>query len=192
MKFAVTAVPATVFWSGMSVTVGAAFGAASNAPMSAAAPATRRNPVPRWSVARARAFDPLSIAGLPLPRAWVKVGPPLSASGPSSGSTPVRLLPPVSVAPLASPIRLKLAVSLPLTSGPVAALLVAMMVLSAVAVVPASRFSPPPLAAAVLFANVELSRSTTPPSLSRPPPSTLAVFPETVLLRTAIVPAARR
>ena len=33
---------------------------------------------------------PASIAGLPGSRAWVKVGPPLSANGPSSGSVSIK------------------------------------------------------------------------------------------------------
>ena len=51
------------------------------------------------------AGSPASIAGLPASRAWVWVGPPLLASGPSWGLFVTTLLPPaVGVIPV--PIRL--------------------------------------------------------------------------------------
>ena len=46
--------------------------------------------MPRWSVVTPGTATPASMAGLPGSRAWVKVGPPLSASGPSSGSVLTR------------------------------------------------------------------------------------------------------
>ena len=58
----------------------------SKAPMSLA----RARGKPRWSAAGAAPSSPASIAGLPAVRACVWVGPPLFASGPSSGSTPGR------------------------------------------------------------------------------------------------------
>src|SRR3954451_12984298 len=45
---------------------------------------------PLWSAAGHVAGSPLSIAGLPSSTAWVKVGPPLSASVPSTGSLSTR------------------------------------------------------------------------------------------------------
>src|ERR1700716_3995679 len=59
--------------------------ASSNAPMSQAIPWGRRTP--RWSVlGGGQPGLPASTAGLPAVRAWVSVGPPLFASGPSPGS----------------------------------------------------------------------------------------------------------
>src|SRR5204863_8213463 len=63
---------------------------------------------PRWSSVGASFGSPASIAGLPCVSAWVQVGPPLSCSGPSSGSTPTRsvLLYPASGQPLVLRTRL--------------------------------------------------------------------------------------
>ena len=64
----------------------------SNAPMSTTAMPLplpsflRGKPKPRWSVGGTPALSPASMAGLPASRAWVLVGPPLLASGPSFGS----------------------------------------------------------------------------------------------------------
>ena len=90
---------------GTGVGVGAGGGGSapnSNPPMSLATPCGRANP--RWSVAGAMLSSPLSMAGLPASRAWVKVGPPLSSKGPRSGSCPVTLpvRSPTSVHPLVS------------------------------------------------------------------------------------------
>ncbi len=52
----------------------------SNAPISQCNPCGRVTP--RWSVGRQERSLPASSAGLPGSRAWVKVPPPLSASGP--------------------------------------------------------------------------------------------------------------
>jgi hypothetical protein len=41
---------------------------------------------PRWSVAGQVLFVPLSMAGLPGSKAWVKLGPPLSAKSLTLGS----------------------------------------------------------------------------------------------------------
>src|SRR5438128_423719 len=46
---------------------------------------------PRWSVSGASVLSPALIAGLPQSKAWVKVGPPLSCSGPSLSIATVRL-----------------------------------------------------------------------------------------------------
>src|SRR4051794_21120291 len=87
--------------------VGGAGGACtSNAPMSTTPSTTRSKPGPRWSnslVGNAgTGTGPWLIAGLPGSRAWVSVGPPLFCSGPSIGSTPVRV-PPTSVTVTPSP-----------------------------------------------------------------------------------------
>ena len=60
----------------------------SNEPMSIRLPLTRSKPGPRWSKegGGAKLGSPASMAGLPGKRACVKVGPPLSCSGPSIGS----------------------------------------------------------------------------------------------------------
>src|SRR5208283_2754642 len=63
--------------------------------MSAALPTGRG--VPRWSVEGAEWGSAASIAGLPGSRAMVRVGPPLSASGPSFGSMRLRLVEEVKV-----------------------------------------------------------------------------------------------
>ena len=57
---------------------------ASKAPMSILPPCTRGKPVPRWSVlgGGAKAGSPALMAALPLSKAIVCVGPPLSASAP--------------------------------------------------------------------------------------------------------------
>ena len=55
------------------------YGTNSNAPTSHAA----SRATPRWSVAGHTAVSAASMAGLPASNAWVSVGPPLSASGPS-------------------------------------------------------------------------------------------------------------
>lgn len=60
----------------------------SNAPASHPAPAGRG--APRWSVAGQSRLSAQSIAGLLPSSALVSVGPPLSKSAPSRGSTPVR------------------------------------------------------------------------------------------------------
>lgn len=66
---------------------------------------------PRWSVVRHAVSDepgpaglPASRAGLVEPREWVRVSPPLLASAPSSGLTPVRL--PVVVPTMVQPVVL--------------------------------------------------------------------------------------
>src|SRR6185369_7817114 len=60
---------------------------------------------------------PLPIAGLPGKRAWVRVGPPLSASGPSSGFWPSKDIVVVSALKALTtgvlPIRLVVALTVP-------------------------------------------------------------------------------
>src|SRR5690242_3926862 len=66
---------------------------------------TRRNPAPRWSVVSpgaTAALSPASSAGLPGCGIMVRVGPPLSASGPSFGSANVNGVP-ENNPPLATP-----------------------------------------------------------------------------------------
>ena len=53
----------------------------------------RGKPAPRWSVGGTLALSPASMAGLPASRAWVLVGPPLFASGPSFGSIGLAAVP---------------------------------------------------------------------------------------------------
>jgi len=87
---------------------------------------TRGNPVPRWSNSaglKTMLGLPALIAGLLASRAWVSVGPPLSARGPSSGSRGAPLVPiwlpaipsEIPVRPVSTPMRLK---SLAATSVP--------------------------------------------------------------------------
>lgn len=64
-----------------------AVGAKLNVPMSSAKPNGRV--FCRWLVVSA--VSPASMAGLPVRSVWVWVGPPLSAKGPSFGSTPTML-----------------------------------------------------------------------------------------------------
>ena len=73
---------------GVAVGVGVPPTCTSNEPMSIRLPLTRSKPGPRWSKkgGGAKLGSPASMAGLPGKRACVKVGPPLSCSGPSIGS----------------------------------------------------------------------------------------------------------
>src|SRR5436305_6859020 len=83
----------------------------------------------RWSVASPKLL-PVSIAGLVLASAIVWVPPPLLASGPSWGLTPIRSDPGVVslfVAPELFWIRLKAESKVPLRSGADGALLPAMI-----------------------------------------------------------------
>src|SRR5438445_12626808 len=85
----------------------------------------------------------------------VCVGPPLLASGPSSGSVPAgRLLLPVAIAPVWLRIRLKLDVTGPRTSGAGVLVLLATIVLAIdrLAPVPTRASPPPPWPAAVALA----------------------------------------
>jgi hypothetical protein len=67
--------------------------ARSKAPLSQVPPGGWGRATPRWSAEGQRELSAESIAGLPSRSAWVSVGPPLSASGPSPGSaTPVMSL----------------------------------------------------------------------------------------------------
>src|SRR5438445_8272743 len=100
---------------GLVKKIGVLASCVSNAPMSLASPplaleipgkSTGRGK-PRWSVLAAREGItlrfPLSMAGLLVKRAWVKVGPPLFCHGPSFGSVliwsveSVRKPPPLSL-----------------------------------------------------------------------------------------------
>src|SRR5262245_49654658 len=84
----------------------------STAPMSTPPPRERAKPGPRWSVARPAGLAPASAAGLLGGRAYVRVGPPLSAKG-NNMALPLTLLAPVTVAPEVSLIRLKFAATEP-------------------------------------------------------------------------------
>src|SRR5690242_4459424 len=90
---------------------------------------------PRWSVAGNGLGDGFaaSIAGLPVGRAIVDVGPPLFCNGPSRELTPCRSLAARPVTPEAAPMRLKpLDVIAPWPSGPCEAVFPATMVLARV------------------------------------------------------------
>jgi len=80
---------------GVGVGVSVDAGPSSKDPMSHAAPCGRETP--RWSAEGHESVSPLSMAGLPAESAWVRVGPPLSASEPSCGS--VVEMSPVPVSP---------------------------------------------------------------------------------------------
>src|SRR5262245_56930248 len=148
---------------------------------------------PRWSVAGAPALLPASMAGLPASRAFVWVGPPLSPSEPSFGSSfappvPVRSVPPKPVEPSVSPIRLvPCEVKVPSTSSLAVVVLVlpAMMVFLTLTV-PDWFQMPPPTRRDWLLKIVELSSVVVPPLLFQMPPASLVLetLPEMVLLVT--------
>jgi hypothetical protein len=100
---------------GVGVTVGG-LPAASKAPMSQPLPAGRE--AARWSMGGQAALSPASIAGLPAESSCVKVGPPLSASAPRSGSRPTRSLA-VALAQLAASRLVPSESNCPLQAGPV-------------------------------------------------------------------------
>jgi hypothetical protein len=72
----------------VAVGVGVPLSCTSNEPMSIRPLTTRSKPAPRWSKlgGGVKLGSPASMAGLPGKSACVKVGPPLSCSGPSIGS----------------------------------------------------------------------------------------------------------
>src|SRR4051794_7350641 len=78
----------------------------SNAPMSQLPCNFRSKPTPRWSYSWLVGLDPLPNAWLPGSNARVRVGPPLSASGASAGSSGEALEPVLFV-----PARVKLPLS---------------------------------------------------------------------------------
>ena len=73
---------------GVAVGVGVPSVCTSNEPLSMRPFTTRLKPGPRWSKkgGGVKFGSPASMAGLPGNSACVKVGPPLSCNGPSSGS----------------------------------------------------------------------------------------------------------
>ena len=99
---------------GVAVLVGVAVGVGvpptctSNEPMSMRPLTTRSKPGPRWSKegGGAKFGSPASMAGLPGKSACVKVGPPLSCSGPSIGFVLIRSPVPVRTPPPSSLLRL--------------------------------------------------------------------------------------
>lgn len=125
-------------------------------------------------------------AGLDPPIAWVKVGPPLSWSGPRTGSWPLMLLPPTApVEPLVSSISESVALKSPRTSSEevVAELSATIEFFNWIGVSPVSRI-PPAVSLAVLSATVVDSRLSVLPEAVEavadiPAPSS-AVLPETV------------
>src|SRR5262249_30994184 len=123
---------------------------------------------------------PALIAGLVKLIAIVWVGPPLSASGPSSGSPVIVSASP----PLPSSIRLWLPERVPwLATSPPEVLLATMQLFNSI--VPP--LSMPPPSYAELLENVLLVTVSV-PSLAMPPPSEGAKLPLTVLLVTVSVP----
>jgi hypothetical protein len=95
---------------GLAVGVGVGVPATctSNEPMSMRPLTTRSKPGPRWSKlgGGTNAGSPASMAGLPGKSACVKVGPPLSCRGPSTGSVLIRSPVPVRTPPPSSLLRL--------------------------------------------------------------------------------------
>src|SRR5215203_1153559 len=179
-------------------------GTNSKAPMSQAAPCGRLTP--RWSVAGGGHSTAASIAALPGSKAWVCVGPPLSASGPSRGSAesakPQSLpghsrLPPSSVTGrpaqfppslLATIVLLSVAV-LPFPMPPplLLALLPEMVELFTVRV-PALAFPMPPLSVPALLPEMVELFTVRVPTLCMPPLKVPALLPEMVELFTSRVP----
>src|SRR5215216_4009438 len=152
-------------------------GTNSKAPMSQAAPCGRLTP--RWSVAGGGHSTAASIAGLSGCKAWVCVGPPLSASGPSRGSAE-------SAKPQSLPGHSRLPPS-SVTGRPAQfpPSLLATIVLLSVAVLPFPM--PPALLLALLPEMVELFTSRV-PTLCMPPLKVPALLPEMVELFTVRVP----
>ena len=132
---------------------------------------------------------PAPRAGLPGRRAWVFVGPPLSASGASEGSTPTMLpsTPSTSEWPTRASTRLLIArVTVPIARKSwavvVVAVLSAMIVLISSPIVSAlfekvSR-NTPPASRAVLEAMVVLAMESMLSSKLMPPPSPLVLLPD--------------
>src|SRR5687768_2004793 len=100
--------------------------------------------MPRWSVARQPVLVPALMAGLPSNRAWVKVGPPLSASGPSCGGVLIW-----SPGPPPQVLSLERLLPEEVTPTQLPTVLPATIVFLIVIVPPQLR-RPPPLAAALL------------------------------------------
>ena len=177
MKVAVVDVVGSDGPLAMAVSGAVGSGPNSTAPMSHAAPDGRT--APRWSVPE-QADPPASIAGLPAPGRRVNVGPPLSTSGPSSGSTRVALLPTSGpavkpVAPSALPISTRDGdVKVPATSGR--------------STTPPSRFA----ATIVRVSRTTPEFTSTPPASPVPSASASARLPATVVSTTAISASAAR
>lgn len=95
---------------GVSVAVGVGVGplCTSKAPTSMRPSTTRSKPEPRWSKkgGGVKAGSPASRAGLPGNTACVKVGPPLSCSGPINGSVKIWSPGPVKKPPASSLLML--------------------------------------------------------------------------------------
>src|SRR5262245_52013085 len=85
--------------------------------MSVPPPKVRSWPGPRWSQGKPAGLAPALMAALPVPRAWVKVGPPLFESGPRFRAAPNGRLLALEVdstpGPGSTPMALKLAVIRP-------------------------------------------------------------------------------
>src|SRR5438093_9210399 len=194
--------PAVTSASGVIAAVGGVNGD-STAPTSAATPTTLANPAPRWSVASAPVLDPRLIVGPFTSGACVRVGPPLSASGPSRASRTGRPPPPTwspfapstnPGAPAPLPIRLfpwLVATNVEgrsMSGDAVVAVLPAMTVLrnAVLAVTPVTVANPPPvpLPAARLLAppaatlRVSVLLLINPAGAVSPPPRAFPPLPE--------------
>src|SRR6266508_2411262 len=187
--------------------VAAVAGPASYAPIShtgapSALPSTGRG-APRWSVSGQAAPSPPSIAKFaaggkhaspwqpppwPGSNAWVRVGPPLSASGPRRSSPGEKSFGPPQV-PSVSRFRL-LEVTGPIQFAPID--LATMVFFNAT--VPAGLLKmPPPSNPALLLATVTfvsvVAAALMPPPFTMPPPIEPALFPLIVLLTISSVEA---
>src|SRR5215210_1856184 len=152
--------------------------------MSLAAPWGRVTP--RWSVA-GKGAPPASITLLPLSRAWVFVGPPLSLSLPSFGflalTSPGRVKP--QLVPFSRLLSSEMTGSLQLFEVLKADLLFATIVFLNVALVPT--LIPPPSSFALLEATVLFVIVAVPSNSSMPPPYLSLLLPLTVELASVRV-----
>ena len=152
---------------------------------------SRGRAMPRWSNGGQLELLPASIAGLPANRAWVSVGPPLFASGPSLGSVLLRSPDPVKphVDPLSRllPCDVIVPAQFPLTE------LFATMVCLSSAELPASFQIPPPANGAefplsVTLLSVAVPKLRSPPPIAAPKSFTI-VLPLIVLFLILRLPA---
>jgi len=143
----------------------------------------------------------MSIAGLPASSAWVKVGPPLSASGPSSASVSTwSLLMGLQVASLNTLLPSELIATAPAPNGArkqpklaLSATIVFCRLRVALASVNVPRNKPPAVPPGELLSiMVLLVMSTTPSVMKAPPPChAVAVLPLIVLLTIVALPSDR-
>jgi len=130
---------------------------------------------------------PVPIATLVLPKAMVKVGPPLFCNGPRLSAALV-----VVVVPVRVPLVIKLLVddevgAVPEKSGLFVLVLLAIMLLVKLRVLSKLRM-PPPWLFAELLAMVELEMLRVPESLKMPPPWLVALLLAMVELEMVLLP----